>query len=97
MISTDAFSVEPYGIMLRADDPAFKKVVDAADDGDSTRAATINAIYDKWFLKTIPPKGMNLNVPMSAVVQEGRRQADRYRRSGVVCTVNGHAARMLGA
>ncbi len=31
VISTDAFSKpEPYGIMLRKDDPAFKKVVDAA-------------------------------------------------------------------
>jgi len=31
VISTDAFSKpEPYGIMLRKDDPAFKKVADAA-------------------------------------------------------------------
>ena len=22
-------------------------------------------IYDKWFAKPIPPKGINLNVPMS--------------------------------
>ena len=31
VISTDALSLpEPYGIMLRRDDPAFKKVVDNA-------------------------------------------------------------------
>jgi len=30
------------------------------------RGGAINAIYDKWFLKPIPPKGINLNVPMSA-------------------------------
>ncbi len=29
-VSSDALSVEPYGIMLRKDDPAFKKVVDGA-------------------------------------------------------------------
>ena len=29
-ISAEALSVEPYGIMLRKDDAAFKKVVDAA-------------------------------------------------------------------
>ncbi|MEI9922601.1 MAG: transporter substrate-binding domain-containing protein [Bradyrhizobium sp.] len=38
LISTDAFSKpEPYGIMLRKDDPAFKKVVDGAT-ARSTRA-----------------------------------------------------------
>jgi glutamate/aspartate transport system substrate-binding protein len=64
-ISADALSVEPYGIMLRRDDPAFKKVVDA----EMTRiykSGEINAIYEKWFLKPIPPKGINLNLPMSA-------------------------------
>ena len=63
-ISADALSVEPYGIMLRKDDAAFKKVVDAA----MTRiykSGEINAIYGKWFLKPIPPKGINLNLPMS--------------------------------
>ena len=29
------------------------------------KSGEINAIYDKWFLKPIPPKGINLNVPMS--------------------------------
>jgi glutamate/aspartate transport system substrate-binding protein len=63
-ISADALSVEPYGIMLRRDDAAFKKVVDDA----MTRiykSGEINAIYGKWFLKPIPPKGINLNLPMS--------------------------------
>ena len=30
VISADALSVEPYGAMLRKDDPAFKKLVDTA-------------------------------------------------------------------
>src|ERR1700752_2182452 len=30
VISADAYSVEPYGIMLRKDDPAFQKVADDA-------------------------------------------------------------------
>src|SRR5213596_2500182 len=63
-ISEVALSVEPYGIMLRKDDAAFKKVVDAAMV-DTYRSGAINAIYDKWFLKPVPPKGLNLNVPMS--------------------------------
>ena len=63
-VSKDALSVEPYGIMLRREDPAFKKVVDA----EMTRiykSGEINAIYDKWFMKPVPPKGINLNLPMS--------------------------------
>jgi glutamate/aspartate transport system substrate-binding protein len=29
------------------------------------KSGEINKIYEKWFLKPIPPKGVNLNVPMS--------------------------------
>jgi len=28
-------------------------------------SGAINAIYDKWFQKPVPPKGINLSVPMS--------------------------------
>jgi glutamate/aspartate transport system substrate-binding protein len=64
-ISAEALSVEPYGIMLRRDDPAFKKVVDNAMI-QTYKSGAINAIYEKWFLKSIPPRNINLNVPMSA-------------------------------
>jgi glutamate/aspartate transport system substrate-binding protein len=63
-ISSTALSVEPYGIMLRKDDAAFKKVVDAAMT-QIYKSGQINAIYSKWFEKPIPPKGINLNVPVS--------------------------------
>jgi glutamate/aspartate transport system substrate-binding protein len=64
VISADALSVEPYGIMLRRDDAPFKKVVDQAMIA-TYRGGAIMPIYEKWFLKPIPPKGINLNVPMS--------------------------------
>ena len=64
VISTDALSVEPYGIMLRRDDAPFKKIVDEAMVA-TYRGGAINPIYEKWFLKPVPPKGINLNVPMS--------------------------------
>jgi glutamate/aspartate transport system substrate-binding protein len=63
-ISADALSVEPYGIMLRRDDAAFKKVVDNAMI-QTFKSGAINGIYDKWFQKSIPPRNLNLNVPMS--------------------------------
>jgi glutamate/aspartate transport system substrate-binding protein len=64
-ISSFALSVEPYGIMLRKGDSAFKKVVDDAliafyKSDEYTRT------YNKWFTAPIPPKGINLNFPMPA-------------------------------
>ena len=64
VISADALSVEPYAIMLRRDDAPFKKVVDQAMIA-TYKSGAIMPIYEKWFLKPIPPKGINLNVPMS--------------------------------
>jgi len=68
-ISQEALSVEPYGIMVRKDDVAFKKVVDAAmskiyKSGEGAK------IYAKWFTKPIPPRNINLNVPMSAALKK---------------------------
>jgi glutamate/aspartate transport system substrate-binding protein len=70
VISTDAFAKpEPYGIMLRKDDPAFKKVADDATAALFT-SEEIKTIYAKWFLSKIPPKGLNLNVPMGAELKK---------------------------
>jgi glutamate/aspartate transport system substrate-binding protein len=64
VISKDAFSKpEPYGIMLRKDDPAFKKVVDGATAALYQSPEGIK-VYEKWFMAKIPPKGLNLNVPL---------------------------------
>ncbi len=63
-VSSEALSVEPYGLILPKGDNEFKKVVDDAltvvYKGDD-----IKKIYAKWFQSPIPPKGVNLNVPMS--------------------------------
>ncbi len=64
-ISSEALSVEPYGIMVRKDDPKFKKLADGVVTG-LMASGEINKIYDKWFLKPIPPKSINMNIPMSA-------------------------------
>jgi glutamate/aspartate transport system substrate-binding protein len=66
VISKDAFSKpEPYGIMLRKDDVAFKKVVDGATAA-LYKSPEGQKLYDKWFTQKIPPKGLNLNTPISA-------------------------------
>jgi len=61
-------SYEAYGCMLRKDDPAFKKVVDNALAKVMT-SGEAEKIYAKWFLQPIPPKGLNLNFPLSTSVQ----------------------------
>lgn len=64
IVTGTAQSKEAYGCMVRKDDPAFKKVVDAA----LTKALTsgdAEKIYAKWFMNPIPPKGLNLNMPLS--------------------------------
>jgi glutamate/aspartate transport system substrate-binding protein len=66
VVSKDAFSKpEPYGIMLRKDDAPFKKVVDGATAALYT-SGDAEKIYNKWFTDKIPPKGLNLNTPISA-------------------------------
>jgi glutamate/aspartate transport system substrate-binding protein len=66
VISRDAFSKpEPYGVMLRKDDPAFKKVVDAATAA-LYQSADGQKLYDKWFMQKIPPKELNLNTPIGS-------------------------------
>jgi glutamate/aspartate transport system substrate-binding protein len=57
-------SFEIYGCMVRKGDTAFKKVVDDAIKG-LYKSGAINKIYAKWFLSPIPPKGQNLQFPMS--------------------------------
>ena len=69
VVSDDAFSAaEPYGIMLRKDDAPFKALVDKATS-DLYLSPEGKAIYAKWFQAPIPPKGLNLNVPMSKGMQ----------------------------
>jgi len=60
----ETLSVEPIAIMMRKDDPAFKKAVD-----DSIKAmmksGEIGKLYDKWFMQPIPPASTKLNLPLS--------------------------------
>ena len=61
--------VEPYAIMVRKDDAAFKKLVDATLTG-LMKSGEFEALYRKWFQSAIPPKGITLGAPMSRELQE---------------------------
>ena len=62
-------SFEAYGCMMRKDDPGFKKLVDSALAKAMT-SGEAEAIYKKWFSQPIPPKGLNLNFPLSDAMQK---------------------------
>jgi ABC-type amino acid transport substrate-binding protein len=68
-VTGDAIQVEPYAIMLRRDDPAFKKLVDDTL-ASLIRSGEFEKLYAKWFQSAIPPKGINLQIPLSPELQD---------------------------
>ena len=54
---------------LRKDDAAFKQVVDAAI-AEAETSGVAAKLYQKWFQAPIPPKGLNLELPMSDDLKE---------------------------
>src|SRR6185369_7395960 len=73
----EAIQVEPYAIMVRKDDPAFKQLVDGVL-GTMMKNGEFEKLYRKWFLSPIPPKGINLNLPMSKELQDNlKAQSDK--------------------
>ena len=69
----EAIQVEPYAIVVRKNDPAFKKLVDDELAG-MMKSGEFEALYKKWFQSPIPPRGINLNAPMSKELQDNLRQ-----------------------
>ena len=60
----EVLSVEPIAIMVRKDDPAFKKL------GDDTvkemmKSGEISKLWDKWFMQPIPPKNTKVGYAAS--------------------------------
>jgi len=67
-MGAQSLSVEPYAIGLPRDDAEFKRIVDGVikrlfDSGE------FRAIYRRWFQQPIPPRGLNLNLPMSEALE----------------------------
>ncbi|OWW20496.1 transporter substrate-binding domain-containing protein [Noviherbaspirillum denitrificans] len=60
----DPLQVEPYGCMVRKDDPEFKKLVDGTI-ARLMKSGEFARLYAKWFEGPIPPKGVRLDMPMS--------------------------------
>jgi glutamate/aspartate transport system substrate-binding protein len=60
----DSYPSDPYALMFRKDDQAFKQLVDDVLIA-AMRAGAYDTLYAQWFENPIPPRGINLAYPMS--------------------------------
>ena len=60
----EVLSVEPIACMMRKDDPAFKKAVDASIQ-KMVKSGDLAKLYDKWFMQPIPPANTKVGLPLS--------------------------------
>ncbi|MDO9279078.1 MAG: transporter substrate-binding domain-containing protein [Polaromonas sp.] len=65
----DSLQVEPYACMLRKDDPEFKALVDGTISR-MMKSGEFTKLYSKWFETAVPPRGTNLNLPMSPQLKD---------------------------
>jgi glutamate/aspartate transport system substrate-binding protein len=80
----EVIAVEPIAIMMRKDDPSFKKAVDTSiirmmKDG------TLAKLWDKWFLQPIPPKNARVGLALSESTKQAwsnpsDRPAEDYQK-----------------
>jgi glutamate/aspartate transport system substrate-binding protein len=64
----EVLSVEPIAIMVRKDDPQFKAAVNAAI-AKIVANGSMPKLWDKWFLKPIPPKNSVVGLELSAATK----------------------------
>lgn len=60
----EVIAVEPIAIMMRKDDPSFKKAVDD-NIKKMMKDGTLTKLWDKWFLQPIPPKNAKVGLALS--------------------------------
>jgi glutamate/aspartate transport system substrate-binding protein len=80
----EVLSVEPIAIMVRKDDPQFKADVNAAI-AKIVANGSMPKLWDKWFLKPIPPKNSVVGLELSAATKNAwanlnDRPAEDYQK-----------------
>ncbi len=60
----EVIAVEPIAIMMRKDDPSFKKAVDD-NIKKMMKDGTLTKLWDKWFMQPIPPKNAKVGLALS--------------------------------
>jgi len=59
-----SYPSDPYALMIRRDDQQFKTLVDETL-ATLMRSGEFEKLYAQWFESPIPPKGINIQLPMS--------------------------------
>jgi glutamate/aspartate transport system substrate-binding protein len=80
----EVLSTEPIAIMVRKDDPQFKADVNAAI-AKIVANGSMPRLWDKWFLKPIPPKNSVVGLELSAATKNAwanlnDRPAEDYQK-----------------
>lgn len=80
----EVLSTEPIAIMVRKDDPQFKADVNAAI-AKMVANGSMPRLWDKWFLKPIPPKNSVVGLELSAATKNAwanlnDRPAEDYQK-----------------
>jgi glutamate/aspartate transport system substrate-binding protein len=80
----EVLSTEPIAIMVRKDDPQFKADVNAAI-AKIVANGSMPKLWDKWFLKPIPPKNSVVGLELSAATKNAwtnlnDRPAEDYQK-----------------
>ena len=65
----EVLSVEPIACMMRKDDPAFQKAVDASIQ-KMVKSGDLAKMYDKWFMQPIPPANTKVGLPLSDATKQ---------------------------
>ncbi len=60
----EVLNVEPIAIMIRKDDPTFKKLGNDVIAG-MVRSGDMAKLWDKWFVQPIPPRNTRVGLPVS--------------------------------
>ena len=60
----EVLSVEPIAIMIRKDDPLFKRLADDTVN-NMIKSGEMNKLWTKWFLTAIPPKNTKVGLALS--------------------------------
>lgn len=68
-LAGEVLAVEPVAIMLRKDDPDFKKAVDT-QLAALMKNGELASLYTRWFVDPIPPRNTALNLPMSDALRQ---------------------------
>jgi glutamate/aspartate transport system substrate-binding protein len=80
----EVLSTEPIAIMVRKDDPQFKAAVNAAI-AKIVANGSMPKLWDKWFLKPIPPKNIVVGLELSPATKNAwanlnDRPAEDYQK-----------------